>query len=87
MAMAIVAAAATGIAKEAMGAPHDELAQLTGPESHHLVGMLYRIEVNDGRIFSGNLPENGEMPRIGTASRDSYDIYWGDEALARGDEE
>lgn len=49
--------------------------------------MFYRIEINDGRVFSGTIPENGEMPRIGTAGPDSYDIYWGDEALARGDEE
>lgn len=79
-------AGAAGFVSEPVDLPHDEMVQLEGPESPSLTGMFYRIEVNDGRVFSGIVPENGEMPRIGTATQESYDIYWGDEALARGDE-
>lgn len=78
-------AGAAVIGKNSEELPHDEMVQLLGAETHDLAGMYYRIEVSDGRVFSGTVPENGEMPRIGTATSDSYDVYWGDEALARGD--
>ncbi|MEM4988852.1 PAAR domain-containing protein [Collimonas sp. H4R21] len=80
-------AAAPGATNAQTDLPHDEMVQLDGPGAPSLAGMFYRIEVNDGRVFSGVVPDNGEMPRIGTATQESYDIYWGDEALARGDAE
>lgn len=86
-AVAVGVVAAAVIAEKSVEPPHDELVQLMGPEPNNLAGMFYRIEINDGRVFSGTVPENGEMPRIGTAGPDSYDVYWGDEALARGDDE
>lgn len=81
------AAGAAAIMQKSEDLPHDELVQLLGAEPHNLAGMFYRIEVKDGRVFSGTVPENGEMPRIGTAAANSYDVFWGDEALARGDDE
>ncbi|WER46549.1 PAAR domain-containing protein [Cupriavidus sp. WKF15] len=37
-----------------------------------------------GRRFSGRLDTAGLMPRIATESLGNYEIFWGDDALARG---
>ncbi|MDH6169525.1 hypothetical protein M2282_004693 [Variovorax boronicumulans] len=56
--------------------------------SHELIaGLPYYIEVSDGRKYSGRVDEDGHLPRIFTEFADTYKIYWGDEALARMEEE
>ena len=67
------AAAATSMA-------HDERAHLISPS---LEGVPYYIETADGRVFSGRIPANGQLPRVTTQGEQAYTVYWGDEALAR----
>ena len=43
----------------------------------------YFIETADGRAFSGRVTEGGDLPRVATGTETDYQIYWGDEALAR----
>ena len=49
-----------------------------------LAGLPFFIETTDGRRFSGRLDAAGMMPRIATESLGNYEIFWGDDALARG---
>ncbi len=46
-------------------------------------GYPYYIETSDGRVFSGVLEQNGNLPRISTAIDADYRVYWGDEALEK----
>lgn len=46
-------------------------------------GYPYFIITANGRTMQGRLDTSGILPRIYTASADHYDVYWGDEALAK----
>lgn len=59
---------------------YDEQIQTTGRGAS--TGYPYFIDVTDGQQFAGCLDESGRLPRVYTASADSYIVYWGDEALA-----
>jgi uncharacterized Zn-binding protein involved in type VI secretion len=50
-----------------------------------LAGYPYFIEAADGQQFAGRLDPTGRLPRVYTASANSYTVYWGDEALAHED--
>ncbi|WP_322106968.1 PAAR domain-containing protein [Paraburkholderia sp. J41] len=50
--------------------------------STSLVGYPYVIQKSDGGTFSGRVDDSHRLPRIYTETADSYEIYWGDEALA-----
>ncbi|MFC5475130.1 PAAR domain-containing protein [Paraherbaspirillum soli] len=47
-------------------------------------GLPFFIETADGRQFSGQLDAEGKLPRVATEGLENYDIYWGDDALAKG---
>lgn len=66
---------------------YDEQAHLNVAGSTVLAGLPYYIETSDGRKFSGRADERGLLPRIDTPDEDEYIVYWGDEALARMEEE
>ena len=63
--------------------PFDERVHLIG-ESH--IGLPYFIKMADGRMFSGRVGADGLLPRVVTRYEDDYEIFWGDEALARQSE-
>lgn len=64
---------------------YDEAVQLSYlGQSGSLAGLPFFIETADGRRFSGKLDGAGMMPRIATESLGAYEIFWGDDALARG---
>jgi uncharacterized Zn-binding protein involved in type VI secretion len=64
---------------------YDEAVQLSYlGRSGSLAGLPFFIETADGRRFSGKLDATGQMPRIATDSLGAYEIFWGDDALARG---
>ncbi|AXL49389.1 hypothetical protein DSC91_001185 [Paraburkholderia caffeinilytica] len=48
-------------------------------------GYPYFIETADGRMFSGRLDRNGQLPRVYTDLQDNYNVCWGDEALVMQD--
>lgn len=48
-----------------------------------LAGLPFFIETANGRRFSGVLDEQGTLPRISTEDLGRYEIFWGDDALAR----
>lgn len=76
--------AAVGTAKlEAHKHPYDEQAQL---DNTSIEGVPYHIETTDGRVFSGRVGANGQLPRIDTPGEDEYIVLWGDEALAKSQE-
>jgi uncharacterized protein (DUF2345 family) len=58
----------------------DEQAELVSPP---IEGIPYHIETKDGRKFSGRVGADGRLPRISTEGEEAFDIFWGDEALAR----
>ncbi len=60
---------------------YDEQTRLNGQGA---AGMPYRIETVDGRVLSGKVGANSLLPRIETIGDAEYEVYWGDEALARG---
>ena len=47
------------------------------------IGLPYFIKMADGRTFSGRVGADGLLPRVVTPYEDDYEIFWGDEALAR----
>lgn len=63
---------------------HDEQAHL---QSQTVEGLPYVIETSDGRHFSGRADASGRLPRVYTEAADDYRVYWGDEALARMNDE
>lgn len=48
-----------------------------------MVGLPWFIRTADGRTFSGRLGDDGQLPRIDTLDKDSYETFWGDEALEK----
>lgn len=63
--------------------PYDEQAHLVASA---IAGVPYYIETMDGRTFSGRIDENGLLPRIDTYGEDEYNIYLGDDALIKMNE-
>ncbi|KVF71485.1 hypothetical protein WS75_21150 [Burkholderia sp. FL-7-2-10-S1-D7] len=59
-------------------------AKCSGSTAQGPAGYPYYIETADGRIHSGVLDANGELPRVhtGDGPRD-YTVYSGDEAIAK----
>lgn len=47
------------------------------------VGLPYLIVTRDGRRAAGRVDREGLLPRVATESAEEFEIYWGDEALAR----
>ncbi|WP_226094040.1 MULTISPECIES: hypothetical protein [Burkholderia] len=45
----------------------------------------YLIEMADGRTIAGRVDTNGRLPRIHTEISGSYQVYWGEDALAHED--
>jgi hypothetical protein len=60
--------------------PYDEQAQI---DAEPIDGVPYHIETPDGRVFSGHLAPDGQLPRIDTYGEDEYTVLWGDEAIAK----
>lgn len=48
-----------------------------------MVGLPWFIRTADGRTFSGRLGDDGQLPRIDTIAEDSYETFWGDEAIEK----
>lgn len=46
-------------------------------------GVPYLIVTTDGREITGRAGRDGLLPRIQTAGKGVYTVYWADEALAR----
>ena len=46
-------------------------------------GVPYLIVTADGREIAGRAGRDGMLPRIQTAGKGVYTVYWADEALAR----
>lgn len=47
-------------------------------------GYPYFIEMADGRTFAGRIDSSGALPRIVTGeSADDYTVHWGEDALAK----
>lgn len=46
-----------------------------------LVGVPWFIRTQDGRVFSGRLDAQGQLPRIITDNEQHYDACWGDAAI------
>lgn len=63
---------------------YDEQTQL---QHQRAEGVPYHIETMDGRILSGRIGPDGLLPRVDTYGEDDYTILWGDEALARMQEQ
>ncbi|CAG4890832.1 PAAR domain-containing protein [Paraburkholderia saeva] len=62
----------------------DEQVQLSRPiHGRDLAGLPFLVQTTDGRRFAGQLDSNGQLPRIATEGPGMYEIFWGDEALAR----
>ncbi|WP_109482905.1 PAAR domain-containing protein [Paraburkholderia sp. C35] len=59
----------------------DEQIRATGNATFH--DYPYFIETTDGRSFSGRVSQGDHLPRVFTETTDDYQIYWGDDALAR----
>ena len=56
----------------------------SGSAAQGPVGYPYYIETADGRVHSGVLDANGELPRVHTGDGSGdYTVYWGDEAIAK----
>ncbi|SFB90827.1 PAAR domain-containing protein [Collimonas sp. OK412] len=49
-----------------------------------LAGLPFLIETEDGRRINGKMDANGELPRVATDEIGNYEIFWGDDALERG---
>lgn len=60
----------------------DEQVKLTvSGDTAIMVGLPWFIRTADGRTFSGRLGDDGQLPRIDTIAEDSYETFWGDEAI------
>lgn len=81
------ATAASDAADPWQASEYDEQAHLNVAGNTVLAGLPYCIETSDGRKFSGRADERGLLPRIETPDEDEYIVYWGDEALARMEED
>lgn len=60
--------------------PFDEQLYLA---SGAIDGVPYLILTADGRRIAGRAARDGMLPRIETAAKMAYTVYWADEALAR----
>jgi uncharacterized Zn-binding protein involved in type VI secretion len=60
---------------------YDEQAKLVADT--HVTGLPYFIALKNGGTLSGYLQEESEFPRIETEGPADYQVYWGDDALAR----
>jgi len=74
----------TGTAPAAEKARYDEQVLL---QHRRAEGLPYRIETMDGRVFSGRIGPDGLLPRVDTFGEDEYTVLWGDDALAKLQEE
>lgn len=63
--------------------PYDEQPMLLGSVAH---GVPYLIVLPDGQRFAGQVDGNGKMLRVMTDGLTEYEVFWGDEALARMEE-
>ena len=52
-----------------------------------VAGLPYLIKTKDGREYSGRVEHSEHLPRIFTGGVDSYEVFWGDEALANKKDE
>lgn len=64
---------------------YDELVIAMGPTGP-IEGYPYFVETSDGRQLFGHTDECGQLPRISTVSAGALTVYWGDEALAKQQE-
>lgn len=62
----------------------DEMVKLVSPS---IEGVPYYIETMTGSNYSGRIGADGELPRIATEGEGNYMVYWGDEALAKQENE
>ena len=62
------------------GSGFDEQVRL---EHEKIEGLPYFIQLADGAVFSGRVGPERILPKIFTAGQDEYQIFWGDEALAK----
>lgn len=69
-----------GVASLAVGT-YDEQVKATGRGASE--GYPYFIETADGQTFSGWLTKDGNLPRVYADAANDYNVYWGDDALAR----
>ncbi|CAG9243558.1 PAAR repeat-containing protein [Burkholderia diffusa] len=74
-----------GVASLKKGAFDEQIEATTcGSTADDPEGYPYYIETADGRIHSGVLDANGELPRVHTGDGSGhYTVYWGDEAIAK----
>ncbi len=70
----------TGATPVLDGRPYDEQVLLRHQRAE---GLPYHIETMDGRVFSGRIGPDGLLPRIDTFGEDDYTVLWGDDALAK----
>lgn len=70
----------TGVAPAPDDESFDEQTKLQAPCAE---GMPYFVQTTDGRTFSGRVGPTGLLPRIETYGEDTYEVLWGDVALAR----
>lgn len=63
---------------------YDEQLKIIGPDTSAHEGLPYRIETADGKVLTGTLAASGLLPRVDTEMEDTYHVFWGDDALARG---
>jgi len=78
------AGSAVAAAVEPIRFEWDERVKLSvGGDAAVLTGLPWFVQTADGRTFSGRLGEDGQLPRIDTPGEESYDVFWGDEALAK----
>lgn len=74
------AAIAAEVMRDIASYSYDEQAKL----DHELIaGIPLYIEIPDGRTYSGRIDSGMHLPRIFTKSEGTYQIYWGDEALGK----
>ena len=67
-------------AVEASLNPFDEQPQLPRLVSN---GVPYLIITPEGKRISGSTDISGKLPRVVTEGEAEYEVFWGDEALAR----
>lgn len=67
--------------------PEDVFDEMVELISSSIEGVPYYIETTAGEKFSGRVSAIGTLPRIATDGEDSYTVYWGDEALAKQEDE
>lgn len=54
-------------------------------EFHFAEGMPYFIETDQGHVFKGIIDADGKLPRISTETEGSYQLFLGEEAIVKGE--